>query len=40
MDWNLQNLTNQRRKKAGMGYELSSFSVQEEMEEGKFSADG
>ena len=28
------------RKKAGMGYELSSFNMREEMEEGKFSADG
>ncbi|KAI6150475.1 hypothetical protein BKA82DRAFT_4116150 [Pisolithus tinctorius] len=30
----------ERRKKAGMGYELSSFNMREEMEEGKFSADG
>ncbi|KAH7913743.1 hypothetical protein BJ138DRAFT_1177840 [Hygrophoropsis aurantiaca] len=29
-----------RREKAGMGYELSSFNMREEMEEGKFSADG
>ncbi|KAI0670385.1 hypothetical protein C8Q78DRAFT_975524 [Trametes maxima] len=29
-----------RRQKAGMGYELSSFNMREEMEEGKFSADG
>ncbi|KAI0636973.1 hypothetical protein C8Q77DRAFT_1207115 [Trametes polyzona] len=29
-----------RRKKAGMGYELSSFNMREEMEEGKFAADG
>jgi CD2 antigen cytoplasmic tail-binding protein 2 len=29
-----------RRKKAGMGYEISSFNMREEMEEGKFSADG
>jgi len=29
-----------RRKKAGMGYEMSSFNMREEMEEGKFSADG
>ena len=28
----------ERRKKAGMGYELSSFNMREEMEEGKFSA--
>ncbi|KAI6045739.1 hypothetical protein EDC04DRAFT_2559246 [Pisolithus marmoratus] len=30
----------ERRKKAGMGYALSSFNMREEMEEGKFSADG
>jgi CD2 antigen cytoplasmic tail-binding protein 2 len=30
----------ERREKAGMGYELSSFNMREEMEEGKFSADG
>ena len=30
----------ERRKKRGMGYELSSFNMREEMEEGKFSADG
>ncbi|KAF9646392.1 hypothetical protein BDM02DRAFT_3118710 [Thelephora ganbajun] len=30
----------ERRRKAGMGYELSSFNMREEMEEGKFSADG
>lgn len=30
----------ERRKKAGMGYELSSFNMREEMEEGKFVADG
>ena len=30
----------EREKKAGMGYELSSFNMREEMEEGKFSADG
>lgn len=30
----------QRRKQAGMGYELSSFNMREEMEEGKFAADG
>ena len=29
-----------RRKKAGMGFELSSFNMREEMEEGKFAADG
>ncbi|KAI0054158.1 hypothetical protein FA95DRAFT_1600646 [Auriscalpium vulgare] len=29
-----------RRAKAGMGFELSSFNMREEMEEGKFSADG
>ena len=29
-----------RRKQAGMGYELSSFNMREEMEEGKFAADG
>ncbi|KAF8503468.1 hypothetical protein F5888DRAFT_1862783 [Russula emetica] len=29
-----------RRKKAGMGYEISSFNMREEMEEGKFSSDG
>ena len=30
----------ERRNKAGMGYEISSFNMREEMEEGKFSADG
>jgi CD2 antigen cytoplasmic tail-binding protein 2 len=30
----------ERRKKAGMGFEISSFNMREEMEEGKFSADG
>ncbi|KAL4077103.1 hypothetical protein V8B97DRAFT_2003992 [Scleroderma yunnanense] len=30
----------ERQKKAGMGYELSSFNMREEMEEGKFAADG
>ncbi|KAI0685162.1 hypothetical protein BC835DRAFT_1421525 [Cytidiella melzeri] len=30
----------ERKKKAGMGFELSSFNMREEMEEGKFSADG
>lgn len=30
----------ERRKKAGMGFELSSFNMRDEMEEGKFSADG
>ena len=30
----------ERKKKAGMGYEISSFNMREEMEEGKFSADG
>lgn len=30
----------ERRRKAGMGYELSSFNMREEMEEGKFDADG
>ncbi|TDL21585.1 hypothetical protein BD410DRAFT_771528 [Rickenella mellea] len=29
-----------RRSKAGMGYTLSSFNMREEMEEGKFAADG
>ena len=29
-----------RKSKAGMGYELSGFNMREEMEEGKFSADG
>lgn len=29
-----------RKKQAGMGYELSSFNMREEMEEGKFAADG
>jgi CD2 antigen cytoplasmic tail-binding protein 2 len=29
-----------RRKKAGMGFELSSFNMREEMEEGKFASDG
>lgn len=30
----------ERRKKAGMGYEISSFHMREEMEEGKFTQDG
>lgn len=30
----------ERRKKTGMGYELSSFNMREEMEEGKFTDDG
>ncbi len=30
----------ERRKKVGMGYEISSFNMREEMEEGKFSTDG
>lgn len=30
----------ERRKKAGMGFELSSFNMREEMEEGKFTDDG
>ncbi|KAG7092565.1 hypothetical protein E1B28_008913 [Marasmius oreades] len=30
----------ERRKKAGMGYELSSFNMREEMEEGKFTEEG
>lgn len=30
----------ERRKKAGMGFELTSFNMREEMEEGKFSEDG
>jgi len=30
----------ERRKKVGMGYEMSSFNMREEMEEGKFAADG
>ena len=30
----------ERRKKAGMGFEMSAFNMREEMEEGKFSADG
>ena len=30
----------ERRKKAGMGYEMSAFNMREEMEEGKFAADG
>jgi CD2 antigen cytoplasmic tail-binding protein 2 len=30
----------ERRKKVGMGYELSRFNMREEMEEGRFSADG
>jgi len=29
-----------RRKQAGMGYEMSSFNMREEMEEGKFASDG
>lgn len=30
----------QRKKKEGMGYELSSFNMRDEMEEGKFTEDG
>lgn len=30
----------ERKKRAGMGYELSSFNMREEMEEGKFTEDG
>ena len=30
----------ERRKKAGMGFELTSFNMREEMEEGKFTEDG
>ncbi|EPS98533.1 hypothetical protein FOMPIDRAFT_1037428 [Fomitopsis schrenkii] len=30
----------ERQKKAGMGFELSSFNMREEMEEGKFAEDG
>lgn len=30
----------ERRRKAGMGYELSSFNMREEMEEGKFTDNG
>jgi len=30
----------EQRKKAGMGFELSSFNMREEMEEGKFAEDG
>jgi CD2 antigen cytoplasmic tail-binding protein 2 len=30
----------ERRRKQGMGYELSAFNMREEMEEGKFSEDG
>ncbi|KAF8136558.1 hypothetical protein EV363DRAFT_1255417 [Boletus edulis] len=30
----------EERKQAGMGYEISSFNMREEMEEGKFAADG
>ncbi|KAI0721092.1 hypothetical protein C8T65DRAFT_632193 [Cerioporus squamosus] len=30
----------ERKKKAGMGFELSAFNMREEMEEGKFAADG
>lgn len=30
----------ERRNKAGMGFELSSFNMREEMEEGKFTEDG
>jgi len=30
----------ERRKKAGMGFEMSSFNMREEMEEGKFTEDG
>ncbi|KAK2466848.1 hypothetical protein APHAL10511_001106 [Amanita phalloides] len=30
----------ERKKKAGMGFEISSFNMREEMEEGKFTEDG
>ncbi|KIJ69318.1 hypothetical protein HYDPIDRAFT_105914 [Hydnomerulius pinastri MD-312] len=30
----------ERKKREGMGFELSSFNMREEMEEGKFAADG
>ncbi|KAJ7940541.1 hypothetical protein B0H13DRAFT_2245964 [Mycena leptocephala] len=30
----------ERKKKAGMGYEMSSFNMRDEMEEGKFTEDG
>jgi CD2 antigen cytoplasmic tail-binding protein 2 len=30
----------ERRKRAGMGFEMSSFNMREEMEEGKFAEDG
>ena len=30
----------ERRRKVGMGYEMSKFNMREEMEEGRFSADG
>ncbi|KAL0581546.1 hypothetical protein V5O48_000475 [Marasmius crinis-equi] len=30
----------ERRKKAGMGFEMSSFNMREEMEEGKFTEEG
>ncbi|KAJ7632716.1 hypothetical protein FB45DRAFT_990126 [Roridomyces roridus] len=30
----------ERRKKAGMGFEMSSFNMRDEMEEGKFTEDG
>jgi len=30
----------EKKKKAGMGFEVSSFNMREEMEEGKFAADG
>lgn len=30
----------ERRKKAGMGFEMSAFNMREEMEEGKFTEDG
>lgn len=30
----------ERRKKSGMGFELSSFNMRDEMEEGKFTDDG
>ena len=32
--------TRERRAKDGMGYEMSSFNMKEEMEEGKFAEDG
>jgi len=37
---NLEDDDDSEKKKSGMGFELSSFNMREEMEEGKFTEDG